>query len=146
MSRLEFAFLEAPTFPPTFIFPSSMEIYQATYRVYQDWNHFVRRYPQQIFHHLLHFISVLLAKLFLSPCLLLFASPIFHKHVEKALAYALALIPTFKGNASCMTKTLCSPDQSFTLFSANSISKCQNIFADVRFISAHAKLLPNIIP
>lgn len=79
MSRLEFAFLEASTFPPTFIFSSSMEIYQATYRVYQgqDWNHFVRRYAQKIFHHLPHFISVLLAKLFLSPCLLLFAFPIF---------------------------------------------------------------------
>lgn len=132
------------TFSPIFIFSSSMEIYQATY--IPGLKSFRPTLFQQIFHHLLTFYfspSCKTITVSLSPE---FCLSYFHKHEEKAIAYALALILTFKGKASCMTKTLCSPDQSLTLFLASSISKCQNIFANIRFISAHAKLLPNIIP
>lgn len=81
MPRLQICILRSPNFSPRFIFSSSMEIYQATY--IPKLRLFRPMLFQQISHHHLYFISVLLAKLFLSPCLLPFSSSIFHKHVEK---------------------------------------------------------------
>lgn len=150
MSSLEFAFLEAPNFFPQLLHLFFLLLWKYTkLHIYiSGLKSFRPTLFQQIFHKLLLCIFTLFCKTInLSPCLLLFAFSYIHKHVKKkAMAYAIALILTFKGKTSCRTKTLCSPDQSLTLFSASSISKCQTSFANVSFISAHAKLFPNFIP
>lgn len=144
MSGLESAFGKPQIFTPSHCFfllwkYTKLHTYQKLFRptLFQQRSH----HPLEHFH-----FSPSCTTISVSLSLSAFCLSYFLKHVEKPKAYALALILTFKGNASCRAKTLCSPDQSLTLFSASSISKCQNIFASVRFISAHAKLLPNIIP
>lgn len=130
-----------PKFSPHFVFSSFMALC-----TYKDRNYFVQRYFNQdptvlsfLFQSFLQNYFFLLDSFGFWPLLSSYTC-------RKAKAYALGLILTLKGNASCRAKTSCSRDQAHTLFSASSISKYQNIFVSIRLIFAHAKLLPNTIP